>query len=181
MTRPVSDLQTISLLIDVEQFLYREAELLDEYRLDEWLTLFADDLHYWIPLRKNVSHDKRETEFTRPRQDISWFEENKDGLSRRVRQIQTGVHWAEEPLSRTSHLVSNVRLAAVHPNSQAPEKVEVHYKFLVNRNRLETETDVLVGRREDSLLRTADSWKIQKRKVVIDQNVLLAKNLSFFL
>jgi 3-phenylpropionate/cinnamic acid dioxygenase small subunit len=181
MTRMVSDPQALALLIEIEQFLYAEAECLDDYRLDDWLALFADDLHYWIPMRKNVPHNHREKEFTRPYQDISWFEDTKDGLSRRVRQIQTGVHWAEEPLSRTSHLVSNVRLAAIHPDSRAPETVEVSYKFLINRNRLETETDLLVGTKEDCLIRTAESWKIQKRKVVLDQNVLLAKNLSFFL
>jgi 3-phenylpropionate/cinnamic acid dioxygenase small subunit len=181
MTRIVTDPQTLSLLIDVEQFLYWEAECLDDYRLDEWLALFTEDLHYWIPMRRNVRHDQRAAEFTRPHQDISWFEENRDGLTRRVRQIQTGVHWAEEPLSRTSHLVSNVRLTSVDPHSQAPERVEVGYRFLVYRNRLETETDVLVGKKEDCLIRTAEGWKIQKRKVLLDQNVLLAKNLSFFI
>src|SRR5262249_28376174 len=158
------------LLADIEQFLYAEAECLDEYRLDEWLALFADDLHYWIPMRKNVPHNHRETEFTRPHHDVSWFEENKDGLARRVRQIQTGLHWAEEPLSRTTHLISNVRLATIQPSSDAPEKVEVRYKIMINRNRCESETDVLVGRKEDWLIRVANSWKIQKRKVILDQN-----------
>lgn len=181
MTRMATDLQTLALLIDVEQFLYQEAECLDAWRLDEWLALFTDDLHYWVPMRRNVPHNRRDTEFTRPYEDVSWFEETKDGLNRRVKQIQTGVHWAEEPLSRTTHMVSNVRLAAIHPDSRAPEAVEVSYKFLVNRNRLETETDLLIGRKEDSLVRTADGWKISKRKVILDQNVLLAKNLSFFL
>ncbi|MSQ71258.1 MAG: 3-phenylpropionate/cinnamic acid dioxygenase subunit beta [Betaproteobacteria bacterium] len=181
MTRMVSDPQTLALLIEVEQFLYAEAECLDDYRLDEWLALFADDLHYWVPLRKNVRHDQRAAEYSRPHEEISWFEENKGGLARRVRQIQTGVHWAEEPLSRTSHLVTNVRLGAIHPDCRRPEQVEVRYRFLVYRNRLETETDVLVGKKEDSLILTADGWKIRKRKVMLDQNVLLAKNLSFFL
>lgn len=181
MTRMVMDPQNLALLVEIEQFLYAEAEYLDAWRLDEWLALFAEDLHYWIPMRRNVPHNKRGGEFTRPHQDISWFEETKDGLTRRVRQIQTGVHWAEEPLSRTSHLVSNVRLAAIHPDSSAPESVEVGYKFLINRNRLETETDLLIGRKEDCLVLTAEGWKIRSRKVILDQNVLLAKNLSFFL
>ncbi len=181
MTRMVADPRTLALLIEIEQFLYAEAECLDDYRLDEWLALFADDLHYWVPMRKNVPHNRRSSELTLPRREISWFEENKDGLTRRVRQIQTGVHWAEEPLSRTSHLVSNLRLAAIRPNIEAPESVEVRYKFIVNRNRLETETDLLIGSKEDVLVLSADGWKIRSRKVVLDQNVLLAKNLSFFL
>ena len=52
MTRMATDPRTISLLIDIEQFLFEEAEHLDAWRLDEWLTLFADDLHYWVPMRR---------------------------------------------------------------------------------------------------------------------------------
>lgn len=46
--------------------------------------------------------------------------------------------------------------------------------------RVDTETDVLVGKREDTVRRGATGWKIARRKIVLDQNVLLAKNLSFF-
>jgi 3-phenylpropionate/cinnamic acid dioxygenase small subunit len=45
---------------------------------------------------------------------------------------------------------------------------------------VETETDFLVGKREDLLRRVNDSWKIARRKIVLDQNVLLAKNLTVF-
>src|SRR5258708_13126933 len=38
---------------EVEQFLYREARLLDERRFHEWLELFTDDVHYWMGARTN--------------------------------------------------------------------------------------------------------------------------------
>src|SRR5258706_9551874 len=38
---------------EIEEFLYREAHLLDEHRLDEWLGLFTDDVRYLIPLREH--------------------------------------------------------------------------------------------------------------------------------
>jgi 3-phenylpropionate/cinnamic acid dioxygenase small subunit len=85
---------------DVEAFLYREAELLDERRYEEWLDLFTDDCHYFMPMRRNVPHDAPEREFTREGRDVNWFDEGKDTLTRRVRQILTGIHWAEEPPSR---------------------------------------------------------------------------------
>ena len=101
-------LATLLLKQDVEAFLYHEANLLDDRRYEEWLELLADDVRYWVPMRRNVKFGELEREFTREGQDINWFDEGKDTLTRRVNQILTGVHWAEEPLSRISHLVTNV-------------------------------------------------------------------------
>ncbi len=165
---------------EVEEFLYREAELLDERRYEEWLELFTDDCHYFMPMRRNVPHDAPEREFTREGRDVNWFDEGKDTLTRRVRQILTGIHWAEEPPSRICHMVSNVQVLEATPPGPRPEEVEVKCRFLIYRNRVETETDLLVGKREDLLRRISGDWKIARRKIVLDQSVLLAKNLTFF-
>ena len=168
------------LVQDVADFLYREAELLDERRYEDWLALLADDIRYWMPMRRNVKFGEAEGEFTRETTDIAWFDEGKDTLTRRVRQIETGIHWAEEPQSRIAHLVSNVQLLEATPSLAAPQEVLVKCRFLIYRNRVETETDLLVGKREDRLRRTQDDWQIARRKIILDQNVLLAKNLTFF-
>jgi 3-phenylpropionate/cinnamic acid dioxygenase small subunit len=160
---------------EVEEFLYREAELLDERRFEEWLELFSDDVRYWMPMRRNVPADEMEREFTREGLDVNWFDEGKDTLTRRVKQIRTGVHWAEQPPSRTCHMVSNVQVL-----SADGDEVRVKSRFLLYRNRVETETDVLVGKREDVLRRVNGGFRIARRKIVLDQNVLLAKNLTFF-
>jgi 3-phenylpropionate/cinnamic acid dioxygenase small subunit len=170
---------------DVAEFLYREAELLDERRYEEWLALLADDIRYWMPMRRNVKFGEAEREFTRERTDIAWFDEGKDTLTRRVRQIQTGIHWAEEPHSRIAHLVSNVQVVEASPSIAEPQEVAVKCRFLIYRNRVETETDLLVGKREDRLRRVAsgsgaDDWQIARRMIILDQNVLLSKNLTFF-
>ena len=165
---------------EIEDFLYREADLLDERRYDEWLSLLAEDVRYWMPMRRNVKVDDLEREFTREGHDISWFDEGKDTLTRRVRQIQTGIHWAEEPVSRISHLISNIQLIEVNPSAADPAEVSVRCRFLVYRNRVETETDILVGKREDLLRRAGGGWQIALRKILLDQNVLLSKNLTFF-
>ena len=165
---------------DVEAFLYHEANLLDDRRYEEWLDLLSDDVRYWVPMRRNVKFGELEREFTREGQDINWFDEGKATLTQRVRQILTGVHWAEEPLSRLSHLVTNVEILDASPTPADAEEVSLRCRFIIYRNRVETETDLLVGRREDSLRRVEGEWQIAKRQVFLDQNVLLAKNLTFF-
>jgi 3-phenylpropionate/cinnamic acid dioxygenase small subunit len=169
------------LVQEVAEFLYREADLLDERRYEEWLGLLAEDIRYWMPMRRNVKFGEAEREFTRETTDINWFDEGKDTLTRRVKQIQTGIHWAEEPVSRISHLVSNVQVIEATPSVADAQEVTVKCRFLIYRNRVETETDILVGKREDLLRRAGeDSWQIARRKIVLDQSVLLSKNLTFF-
>ena len=180
MTGWSEDIARLLLQQQIEDFLYHEAELLDERRYEDWLALLADDVRYWMPMRRNVKFGELEREFTRAGQDINWFDEGKDTLTRRVQQILTGVHWAEEPLSRLCHMVSNVQLLHVQPSVVAPAEVTVKCRFLIYRNRVETETDLLVGKREDVLRRVDGQWQIRQRKIVLDQNVLLAKNLTFF-
>jgi 3-phenylpropionate/cinnamic acid dioxygenase small subunit len=97
-----------------------------------------------------------------------------------VKQIRTGIHWAEEPPSRICHMVSNVEVLQATPPGPSPSELAVKSRFLIYRNRVETETDVLVGKREDLLRRQDGGWKIARRKIVLDQSVLLTKNLTFF-
>ena len=173
-------LSRLLLAQDVAEFLYREAEILDERRYEEWLGLLTDDIRYWMPMRRNVKFGEDAREFTREGTDIAWFDEGKETLVRRVRQIQTGIHWAEEPQSRIAHLVTNVQVVEANPSVEDAREVAVKCRFLIYRNRVETETDLLVGKREDLLRRAGGDWQIARRKIILDQNVLLSKNLTFF-
>src|SRR5438105_7403614 len=101
------------LVQDVADFLYREAELLDERRYEEWLALLTEDIRYWMPMRRNVKFGEQDRENTRAQQDMNWFDEGKATLTQRVQQLLTGVHWAEEPVSRVCHMVSNVQVVQV--------------------------------------------------------------------
>jgi len=165
---------------EIEQFLYQEAELLDERQFEDWLDLLTEDIRYWMPMRRNVKFGELDREFTREGQDINWFDEGKDTLVRRVNQILTGVHWAEEPLSRICHSVSNVQILKATPSVSQATEVNAKCRFLIYRNRVQTETDFLVGKREEVLRNVNGRWKIAQRKIILDQNVLLAKNLTFF-
>jgi 3-phenylpropionate/cinnamic acid dioxygenase small subunit len=174
------ELARLLLRQEIEELLYREADLLDERRYQEWLALLSDDIRYWMPMRRNVKIGEGERDFTRADHDINWFDEGKETLVRRVKQIDTGIHWAEEPVSRISHMVTNVQLLEINPSLTKPAEVLVKCRFLIYRNRVETETDFLVGKREDRLRRVGKSWQITRRKIVLDQNVLMSKNLTFF-
>jgi 3-phenylpropionate/cinnamic acid dioxygenase small subunit len=169
----------LSLIREIEDFLFFEAHLLDSREWERWLTLFADDLKYWMPIRKNLAYRDRARDVG-TEDEAAWFDNNKDLLTRRVKQLMTGIHWAEEPLSRVTHLVTNVRLPAPVDSVAEGDTIEVCCNFVVHRNRLETEVDIMIGKREDTLRRVGDGFQIKTRKVLLDQNVLLAKNLSFF-
>lgn len=164
---------------EIEEFLYEEAALLDERRYTEWLDLLTDDMVYFMPLRRNVKfgeHAVREN--SRYGKDISWFDEDKWTLSKRVEQIMTGIHWAEEPSSRVCRLITNVQLAAATPSLDAPHEISVRSRFLVYQNRVEYETYTFVGKRNDVLRRDGNAWKIAKREIILEQSVLTAKNLT---
>ena len=130
MTEATSAAQTtmeeVVLKHELEQFLFKEARLLDERRLDEWLDLLAEDLHYWMPMRRNIKFGDWDLEFTDMDSEINWFDEGKDILAGRIRQLNTGVHWPEEPVSRFEHIVTNVELVSVEG-----DEVRVNSKFLL--------------------------------------------------
>jgi 3-phenylpropionate/cinnamic acid dioxygenase small subunit len=166
---------------DVEDFYYREADLLDDRRFRDWLDLLAEDVSYFMPIRRNVKFGQQAArENTRRGEGISWFDEDKWTLTKRVDQILTGVHYAEEPLSRITHMVSNVQIKDTRPNVEAAREIDVTGRFLVYQNRVEYETYTFVGRRNDTLRLTEAGWKIAGREILLEQNILLAKNLTTF-
>lgn len=165
---------------DIEDYYYREANLLDSRAFVEWLDLLADDVSYFMPIRHNVKFGQQaQRENTKAGEGISWFDEDKWTLTKRVEQILTGVHYAEEPLSRVSHLTTNVLIVAISESEKGRE-VDVSSRFLVYQNRVEYETYTFVGKRNDTLREIDGVWKIAAREIILEQNVLLAKNLTIF-
>ena len=169
----------LDLMREIEDFFYDEADLLDEREYDRWLELLTEDIVYWMPMRKNVSFANRHRDITEEN-DVAWFHDDKETLRKRVKQIQTGLHWADEPISRVSHLITNIRLTEPLSTLAEGAKATTKCRFIVYRNRLESETDLLVGRREDTLTRLGGRLKLARRKIILDQSVLLAKNLTMF-
>lgn len=175
----VRDQEYYRLKMDIEDFYFTESDLIDDRRFKDWLELFTEDVVYFMPIRRNVKFGQhKERENTRPGEGISWFDEDKWTLSKRVDQILTGVHYAEEPLSRVCHMVSNVQVLAIRDEGQ--REIDVRSRFLVYQNRVQYETYIFVGKRTDTLRLTDEGWKIARREIILDQNVLLAKNLTTF-
>lgn len=174
-------------LREVEQFLYREARLLDERRFHEWLGLLTDDVRYWMGGRSNrypksskaiaILDPERYVEDDLAKEDeLAIFDEDRATLGARVARLDTGMAWAEDPPSRTRHVITNIE---VEPGKTALE-VNAYSNFVVYRSRAELEEDFYVGARRDVLRRVDGTWRIAHRKIILDQNVLSAKNVSVF-
>lgn len=159
---------------EVEALFTKEAQLLDERRFEEWLELFAEDARYWMPIARNLAFDSSESEYTRERRDANWFDEGKDDLRKRVSQNESGDHWAEEPRSRTTHVVSNVSITDV-----SDRELTVRSCFVVSQNRGEYEVNLFIGKRID-VLRRGEGLQVAHRTIYLDQSVLLAKTLTTF-
>jgi 3-phenylpropionate/cinnamic acid dioxygenase small subunit len=159
---------------ELMQFYIHEAWLLDDRKFHDWLELFTDDVFYFMPRRRNVQRKELAQELTQVG-DLAIFEDDKTYLRMRVERLETGMAWAEDPPSRTRHLVGNL-VAERLPNGEVQAKTA----FILYRSHHETEENIFAGSREDVLRQVAGQWKIARRVIVLDANVILAKNLSVF-
>ncbi len=156
---------------EVLEFLYSEAELLDGRRFSEWLELLTEDISYRMPqpvTRGRTPGYSEETEI---------FSENLASLRVRVRKLGTEFAWAEDPPSRTRHLVTNIRAWA----TARPDELEVSSSVLIYRHRSPgASADLFCGERQDLLRKIDEKWRLAKRTVLLDQNVVEARHLAIF-
>ena len=146
---------------EVERFYYEEAALLDAHRYEEWLALFSDDARYFMPIRRTRAQRELDKEFTQPG-EMAFFDDSKVSLAGRIAKLKTGRSWAEDPPSRTRHLITNVRIIA----EDGPE-LHVESNFHVYRTRLRSEEDSWIGSRRDVLRRADGSFRIADRKIFL--------------
>ena len=167
-------LNRAALHFEIEQFLYHEAELLDERRFDEWLELFAPEVHYWMPAQSNRYKRERDKSVGSPR-ELPYFEETHEHLRQRIARLKTGTAWAEEPPSRTRRLVTNLRIT---PESDGG--VRARTNLLLYRTRNDNRVQTFVASRDDRLRRSDDAWLITARTIVLDATTIPGHNLSVF-
>jgi len=163
---------SVQLQYEVEQFLYREAALLDDRRFDDWLALIADDIHYWMPIRRTVTVENLALEYA-GRDGMAYFDDDRNDLGMRVEKLKSNSAWAENPPSRTRHFVSNVRLLEVGQSEIALEAA-IH----LYRSRLNDKIDNWIGKRRDRLRRVDGDFRIFERHIFLDQTVVLSTNFS---
>jgi 3-phenylpropionate/cinnamic acid dioxygenase small subunit len=167
---------SIELWFEVQQFLVREARLIDDRRFEEWLDLFTDDAVYWMPGRTNPWRSGAvEDSITKPG-ELALFEDTKETLTTRIARLRTGMAWGEEPPSRTRHLITNVE---VEPDPD-PAQLRVRSNFLVYRAQLERDKDFFIGTRDDTLRRVGGGLKIARRTLRMEDVVHDTKSLSIF-
>jgi 3-phenylpropionate/cinnamic acid dioxygenase small subunit len=148
-----------------EDLLYREAWLLDQDRLEEWLDLLSENIHYWAPVRADMNRGKED--FSPPLR-LAFFDDNKDGLRLRVARIRTGAAHADEPPSRVRHLITNVQVMET-PDA---ETAKIASNFLVFKSRRNREENLFVGCREDTWRLDGGAWKLDERMILLDHNVI---------
>lgn len=144
---------------EVEQFLYDEAALLDEWRLDEWFQLFTPDCRYIVPTTDLPEGN--------PENDLVFVDDNFVTLRGRVNRLKSRHAHREYPSSRTRHLVTNVRVLAVEGS-----QYRVTANFAVYRCRDASgrwsQTDVYMGRYEYLLERNGQGFKIRYKRANLD-------------
>ncbi|MFI6350203.1 aromatic-ring-hydroxylating dioxygenase subunit beta [Streptomyces sp. NPDC050560] len=159
--------------VEVEDLYYREAELLDERRWEEWLELFAPELEYTAPIR--VTRRAPANDII---DDIGHFDETKSSLGLRVKRLRTDVAWAENPPSHTRRLITNVRVRRETGTGQLAARTNM----MLFRSRGDHGAhDLIVGERRDTLRREGEAWLITRRVIILDQSSLGTKNLGVFL
>jgi 3-phenylpropionate/cinnamic acid dioxygenase small subunit len=173
---PAEDLQR-----EVERFLHREARLLDQRRFQEWLSLFTEDTRYWMPVRRTRLSEGRAESWEIEKElsgehEVAYFDDDLPLLQLRVARLATDMAWAENPPSRTRHLVTNIEVEFV----AGLNEYQVESYFIVYQSRLETREALFVGYRSDTLRRVNGELKIAGRKIVLDSGVLNASTLSIF-
>ncbi len=149
---------------EVEQFLFHEAALLDARRFDEWLEQFTDNAIYLspiVPIHQAPQAIPLEHGF-------GIFNEDRRFLELRIARLKTRYAHAEQPPSRTRHLLSNVRISA----ATNKKDLEVAANFIVFQSRLEDTEAFFVGAREDSLIQTDTGWRIACRRILFDHRTL---------
>ena len=157
----MSALVSLELHHRITQFLYHEASLLD------------DDIRYTMRTPVNAQTRDRRKGVQPP---TTWiFNDNKDQLERRIARLETGMAWAEEPPSRTRHLISNCQVS----ETEVPDVFAVRLNYLLYRAQKERDETFYVGMRMDKVRRLpGDEWRLLEREIVLDQAVITSHNLS---
>ncbi len=139
----------------VEDFLYHEAALLDEWRLDEWLALLTEDARYEVPSNDRPEADPANTLFT--------IADDIRRIRARITRLKDRNAHAEYPPSRTRRMIGNVRIV-----DRSAAELRVEANFVVYRFRREERIREYVGRYRYRLRVTDGDFKIAKREAILD-------------
>lgn len=174
MLRLDTDLQ-----IEIEQFLYHEARLLEDDLYHEWLDLLTEDIQYEMPVRESIQGRKSDVVDADVRSNdglrFALYDDDKRSLLLRVQRLDTGMAYAETPRSITQRLITNVQIES----GETPDDLRVASNFLVLQVRHDKYESTFVGKRFDVLRREEGAWRIARRRIELAQPIL-PRTISIF-
>jgi phthalate 3,4-dioxygenase beta subunit len=175
MTAPLQAVRYGSEAYDeVVDFIYREAEALDDRRHEDWLAMLTDDVRYVMPVRVTSAHSLDDSAL----EDMAHFDEDRYSLAKRVERFATDHAWAEDPPSRTRRFVTNIRCR----HGEGEGELLAVSNLLLFRSRGDiNDHDLLSARRDDVLRRVDGELRLARREVLVDESVLRTQNLAVFL
>jgi benzoate/toluate 1,2-dioxygenase beta subunit len=148
----------------IENFLYREARLMDENAYQEWLSLWADDICYWVPSRAGE---------TDPSLQISIIYDNRKRLEARIKRLVSGFAYAQDPKSLMRRVISNIEI------DQAADDIVITWSNFALGEFRRGKQDIFVGRTMHKLRPADDSFKILLKKVFLLNADGYIDNLTF--
>ncbi|HZZ37157.1 MAG TPA: aromatic-ring-hydroxylating dioxygenase subunit beta [Caulobacteraceae bacterium] len=153
---------------DVEDFLYAEAALLDEWRLAEWFDLFAEGAVYQAPTAGAPEDDD-------PNTSLFYIADDYVRLRERIERLKKKEAHAEFPRSRVRHMISNVRVLS---SDNASSKVTCNFVVYRSKN---GKVDTYYGHNLYTLDWSGEAWKIASKRVVLDMDMLYPGKISIVL
>jgi p-cumate 2,3-dioxygenase subunit beta len=151
--------RTLVTRAQVEDFLYLEAALLDEWKLKEWEALLTEDAAYYVPPNDQPESDHRRTLFL--------VADDRERIRQRIIRVLDPNCHAEFPKSRTRRMISNVRILAVDG-----DLITVAANFVCYRYRRYERIREYVGAYRHVLERAGEGFRIKERRVLIDAHEL---------
>ena len=158
MNKPLDPAATVT-RAEVEDLLYYEAELLDSWRLDDWLGLLTEDASYYMPPNDKPDGDHRYTLFI--------IADDIVRLRERIIRLKDPNCHAEYPPSRTRRMISNVRITGMEDGL-----ILANANFAIFRHRRNEPVREFVGRYQYKLKRTDEGLKIHERRAILDAEEL---------
>lgn len=151
--------EAMLLRLEVEDLLTREADLLDRWQLDEWLTLYAEDAHYYVP-PSDVDGDTAD-----PDTSLFYIMDDRHRMNERVIRLKSPGAHSEQPRSKVRHLVSNVIA------SRDGDIIKARASFIVSRAKDITH-DMFVGHYLYEIVEQDGAMKIARKTCVLDMEAL---------
>jgi 3-phenylpropionate/cinnamic acid dioxygenase small subunit len=171
MSRPYESGVDVETKERIREFLIYEAELLDDFRLDEWLELVAEDFVLKVPVRTTREANSEQPEFS---EENYYFNDGYEMVREQIRRINKEYAWSENPRSRLRHIISNFRM-----NRTGENTIRVKNNQLVYREKDDSETyDLLPAERHSTLRQEDDGFKLTERTVYLDQKVVRTSNMT---